>query len=401
MSQSFSRIGFYSICALGVSMATSTAVRAVELFSENFEAYAEGSNLFGQGGWADHPIFGNFAEETLVGQGAGLGSKVSNGRINTGSGMFGYAVQPIAAPSSSDIYTLSFDAFAYSTEPESHVALLGFVFDDGSLLTWQAGNNPDGDPPLINAWRFTVDNVTGDHADNTFYQGGFDRPVQFEIVIDAVNLEFYGRYDFGAGFQSTPTFALTQSQVDELNGLCILNDYRRPNNYLGVELDNILLSRSGPDSDNDGIPDDQDNCPTVTNSDQSNVDGDLLGDACDPDIDGDGILNGNDNCPYDANPAQADVDGDGAGDVCDDDIDGDGVIDADDACVPTPVGEAVDAAGCSISQLCPCDNAWKNHGAYVRCVAHSSVDFVADGLITEAEKDVIVSEVAQSDCGHE
>ena len=35
----------------------------------------------------------------------------------------------------------------------------------------------------------------------------------------------------------------------------------------------------------------QDNCPIISNSDQSNIDGDSYGDACDIDIDGDSIRN--------------------------------------------------------------------------------------------------------------
>ncbi|HET9852960.1 MAG TPA: hypothetical protein VFP56_10695 [Candidatus Limnocylindrales bacterium] len=38
---------------------------------------------------------------------------------------------------------------------------------------------------------------------------------------------------------------------------------------------------SAPDGDSDGIPDSSDNCPTVANADQTNTDGDALGDACD------------------------------------------------------------------------------------------------------------------------
>ncbi len=45
------------------------------------------------------------------------------------------------------------------------------------------------------------------------------------------------------------------------------------------------------DFDEDGIRDHLDNCPDAANSDQSDIDWDETGDACDPDIDGDGLLN--------------------------------------------------------------------------------------------------------------
>ena len=130
------------------------------------------------------------------------------------------------------------------------------------------------------------------------------------------------------------------------------------------------------DTDGDGVLDDDDNCPAISNPSQTNTDGALDGgDACDSDddndgqsdadeiecgsdplddqstspdfdgdnipdcvdpdgleSDGDGIRDSEDNCPNDANPDQADTDGDGLGDVCDPDDDNDGVLDGSDNC---------------------------------------------------------------------
>lgn len=125
-----------------------------------------------------------------------------------------------------------------------------------------------------------------------------------------------------------------------------------------------------------------------------------------PDIDLDTIPNDSDNCPNNANTNQADYDSDGLGDVCDDDVDGDGVVNESDMCAFTPLDSIVDLnIGCSIAQLCPCEGpkdgsgTWKNHGKYVSCVRKSAENFVQQGLISVVEKDTIVSQSAQSDCG--
>jgi hypothetical protein len=152
------------------------------------------------------------------------------------------------------------------------------------------------------------------------------------------------------------------------------------------------------DADADGVDDAIDNCPVDPNPDQADSDGDSAGDVCDLDDDGDGIADSADNCRLAANFDQADFDGDGAGDACDGDVDGDQVADAADSCPLSPLGRAVDAAGCSGAQRiafdCPRESFVK-HGPYVSCVAHAANAVAAAGLISETEKSGFVKAAAK------
>jgi hypothetical protein len=88
--------------------------------------------------------------------------------------------------------------------------------------------------------------------------------------------------------------------------------------YCGWNIDDVQLTAAecedaGADSDEDGVPNGDDNCPFTSNSGQEDGDTDEVGDVCD-------------NCPMTANPLQGDADSDGVGDACDEctDTDGDG-----------------------------------------------------------------------------
>ncbi len=60
---------------------------------------------------------------------------------------------------------------------------------------------------------------------------------------------------------------------------------------LNTENDFMITNTLVPieDADRDGIPDDQDNCPQTSNTNQQNTDSDTFGDACDSDDDNDGL----------------------------------------------------------------------------------------------------------------
>ena len=75
-------------------------------------------------------------------------------------------------------------------------------------------------------------------------------------------------------------------------------------------------------------------CNGVVDDGHPNKDGDSLPDCVDPDDDNDGLIDEDDNCPAKPNEDQLDTDSDGLGDACDPDDDNDGTIDDKD-CEPT------------------------------------------------------------------
>ncbi|MCL4790016.1 MAG: hypothetical protein KJ070_25080 [Verrucomicrobia bacterium] len=81
------------------------------------------------------------------------------------------------------------------------------------------------------------------------------------------------------------------------------------------------------------------------------------------------------------------------------DHDHDSVWDLVDECPNTPAGEAVNADGCSIGQLVPCDGPWRSHGEYVARVARVIIEFRRQGLISGADARAILRVAARSDCG--
>ena len=103
----------------------------------------------------------------------------------------------------------------------------------------------------------------------------------------------------------------------------------------------------GGDTDSDGVCDLDDNCTSVANPGQADSDGDHIGDACDAcpldglnDADADGHCANLDNCPTVTNPAQEDEDTDGVGDAC-------------DSCPSDPLNDPDADLVCNSSDNCP------------------------------------------------
>ena len=72
----------------------------------------------------------------------------------------------------------------------------------------------------------------------------------------------------------------------------------------------FFVSSAFADTDGDGVADESDNCPSISNSDQIDTDSDGLGNACDADDDGDGVVDTLDPFPLDSR-YRSDDDADG------------------------------------------------------------------------------------------
>jgi hypothetical protein len=131
------------------------------------------------------------------------------------------------------------------------------------------------------------------------------------------------------------------------------------------------------DDDNDGLPDDQDNCSLEPNELQEDNDSDLIGDLCDPDDDNDQspdvedcqpfdkdcypgaveICDGKDNdCDELVDEGETDTDGDGLTDCIDDDDDNDKLLDTADNCPKVPNKDQKNADGDGMGDFCDDDD---------------------------------------------
>ncbi len=82
-----------------------------------------------------------------------------------------------------------------------------------------------------------------------------------------------------------------------------------------------VIPESGPDADEDGVPDDQDNCVELPNPPQRDSNSDGYGNVCDADLDDDGSVDfldlGRMKAAFFSTDPHADLNGDGTVDFLD------------------------------------------------------------------------------------
>jgi len=190
---------------------------------------------------------------------------------------------------------------------------------------------PNSQPLAASMGNVVAVNVTGisDEAGYIGYPAGADFP---NLFVNALYL-------------STGNDPATACNGDEDDDGLLDEDENR----IGTDWEN-------PDTDTDGALDGFDVCPLTPDAEQSDTDGDGVGDACDDDADNDGIADDEDNCVQWPNPTQQDVDADGVGDDCQFDSDADGVPDPFDNCLNRANADQSDTDADSIGDACEADS---------------------------------------------
>ena len=196
---------------------------------------------------------------------------------------------------------------------------------------------------------------------------------------------------------NTSNLDQTDSDHDGIGDLCDVCPFDA-NNTVNADGTCGDIETCPNDADNDGLCDNEDNCPDTPNPNQTDRDNDGIGDLCDVcpfdanntvnadgtcgdietcpnDTDSDGLCDEVDNCPNTANLDQTDSDSDGIGDTCDVcpfdtnnnvnadgtcgdieaclyDTDSDGLCDDEDNCPNIPNSNQADSNSDGIGDAC-------------------------------------------------
>lgn len=212
-------------CALAAPVAG-----AATLFEDDFEAYAAGSTLQGQGGWIGHwdPVQVNLSTSHW-GQQSQVLDGLTSGRLGNG---YGSALHGFEAPAGR--YELSFDAFAYNTRNTW-----------GGLSSLSEGSQIRVDTGVFwladIGWRLLIRDAGVVVVDHLVDQVG-GGPLHLSITVDPGTRLVFGVLDDG-GTRTTPTFEVSAHFIEALDGVNFGVDYRnREPSYPGLQVDHVRVA---------------------------------------------------------------------------------------------------------------------------------------------------------------
>jgi len=216
------------------------------------------------------------------------------------------------------------------------------------VLVYSSDYDGSGDPlnfTWVNVPNITIPTHTTGTSTEEIYEFN-------EIDISAINgTSVYIAFKYYSDGNPTRwTVDSFEIIADDLNpdtdGDGVLNeDDVCPNTPAGETVNDDGCSNGQLDDDNDGVQNSDDSCADTPAGEEVNSTGCSESQI---DDDNDGVMNNVDLCEN--TPIGEQVDANGCSEAQRDD-DGDGISNGDDACADTPAGEGVNASGCSESQL--------------------------------------------------
>lgn len=215
--------------------AANTLPACAELFEEDFELLAPGSDLCAQPGWSCAPG----EDDPLRVEVGVLGSRVVDGHATPGpAAVTTTARHSIPQIGSIGTTVLGFTARAFSAATvQSHDAPVGLRNASGSLrVSWSPADRYPGSGTAEDQWLFCV---TGHPC--RAHVGGFDQPVAARIFLDPHTGRTWGELSLSTGTVTTPALPLSEAQIASLAEVFVAVESSDTSLQRGAQIDQLVL----------------------------------------------------------------------------------------------------------------------------------------------------------------